>query len=71
MKVNEIRKLKDEEILKKVKETKTELLNLRIKNATASLEKPSKINEMKKDVARMLTVLRERELKSAVEGKNE
>lgn len=61
MKTSEIRKLKDEEILTKVKETKKELLNLRIKNATGSLEKPSKIREMKKDVARMLTVLKERE----------
>lgn len=61
MKVSEIRKLKDEEILEKVKESKKELLNLRIKNATGSLDKPSKLKEMKKDVARMLTVLKERE----------
>ncbi len=61
MKTSEIRKLKDEEIITKVKETKKELLNLRVKNATGSLEKPSKIREMKKDVARMLTVLKERE----------
>lgn len=61
MKVSEIRKLKDEEILEKIKESKKELLNLRIKNATGSLDKPSKLKEMKKDVARMLTILKERE----------
>ncbi len=61
MKVSEIRKLKDEEIKEKVKKSKEELLNLRIKNATGSLDKPSKLREMKKDVARMLTVLKERE----------
>ncbi len=61
MKVSEIRKLKDEEILAKIKETKKELLNLRVKNATGSLENPSKLKELKKDVARMLTVLKERE----------
>ena len=61
MKVSEIRKLSDEEIMAKVKESKKELLNLRVKNATGSLEKPSKLNELKKDVARMLTVLKERE----------
>lgn len=61
MKVNEIRKLSDEEIMTKVKESKKELLNLRIKNATGSLEKPSKLKELKKDVARMLTILKERE----------
>ena len=42
MKVSEIRKLNDKEILEKVKESKKELLNLRIKNATGSLDKPSK-----------------------------
>lgn len=68
MKVSEIRKLKNEEIETKVKETKKELLNLRIKNATGSLEKPSKIREMKKDVARMLTVLKERETQQASGG---
>ena len=61
MKVSEIRKLKDEEILAKIKENKKELLNLRIKNATASLDNPSKLREIKKDIARMLTVLKERE----------
>ncbi len=68
MKVSEIRKLKNEEIETKVKETKKELLNLRIKNATGSLEKPSKIRELKKDVARMLTILKEREMDSSTGG---
>lgn len=61
MKVSEIKKLTDEEIQTKVIETKKELLNLRIKNATGSLDKPSKIKELRKDVARMLTILKERE----------
>lgn len=68
MKVSEIRKLKDEEILEKVKESKKELLNLRIKNATGSLDKPHKLNEMKKDVARMLTILKEREMEKSTGG---
>ncbi len=59
MKVSEIRNLSTEEIETKVKETKKELLNLRVKNATGSLEKPS-IKELRKDVARMLTILKER-----------
>ncbi len=61
MKVSEIRKLSNEEIITKVSESKKELLNLRIKNATGALDKPSKLKELKKDVARMLTVLKERE----------
>ena len=62
MKINEIQKLSNEEIQAKIVESKKELLNLRIKNATGSLDKPSKIKELRKDVARMLTVLKEREI---------
>ncbi len=61
MTASEIRKLSDEEIKTKISESKKELLNLRFKNATGSLDKPSKLNELKKDVARMLTILKERE----------
>lgn len=68
MKVSEIRKLKSEEIEAKVRETKKELLNLRVKNATGSLDKPSKLKELKKDVARMLTVLKEREIENSTGG---
>jgi large subunit ribosomal protein L29 len=60
VKVSEIRKLSNEEIQAKVIESKKELLDLRMKNATGSLEKPSKIKELKKDVARMKTILTER-----------
>ena len=60
MKINELRKLSTEELNKKISESKRELLDLRIKNATGALEKPSKINELKKDVARMKTIINER-----------
>ena len=59
----EIRELSNEEILSKIEETKEELFNLRFQQATGSLEKPSRINELRKLVARMKTILRERELK--------
>ena len=59
----EIRDLSNEEILKKIEESKEELFNLRFSQATGSLEKPSRIRELRKLVARMKTVLRERELK--------
>ena len=62
MKVKEIRELSTEEINKKLVETKEELFNLRFQQATGSLEKPSRINELRKLVARMKTILREREL---------
>ncbi len=58
----EIRELSDEELLSKIEEYKEELFNLRFSQATGSLEKPSRIRELRKLVARMKTILREREL---------
>ena len=62
MKTNEIRKLSTEEINKKITESKEELFNLRMKQATGSLENPSRIRELRKTVARLKTILREREI---------
>ena len=58
----DIRKLSNEDIIKKIAEYKEELFNLRFSQATGSLEKPSRIKELRKLVARMKTILREREL---------
>ena len=63
MKVNEIRDLTTEDIIKKIEESKEELFNLRFKQANGSLEKPHRINELRKDIARAKTIIRERELK--------
>ena len=62
VKNSEIRELTNEEITKKIDECKEELFNLRFSQATGNLEKPSRINELRKTVARMKTILREREL---------
>ena len=61
MKVTEIRELSTEDIEKKLVETKEELFNLRFQQATGNLEKPSRIRELRHTVARMKTVLKERE----------
>jgi large subunit ribosomal protein L29 len=61
MKVNEIRQLSTEEINDKLVETKQELFNLRFQQATGNLEKPSRLRELRHTVARMKTVLKERE----------
>ncbi|MCI5967169.1 MAG: 50S ribosomal protein L29 [Tenericutes bacterium] len=66
MKVKEIRELTTEQIVAKVKEAKEELFNLRFQQATGNLEKPSRIRELRHDVARCKTVLRERELNEEV-----
>ena len=65
---NELRKLTSEDLTKKITESKKELLDLRFKQSTGSLEKPSKIHELRKDVARMKTILRERELSEGGEN---
>ena len=62
MKVKEIRELSTEEINKKLVEAKEELFNLRFQQATGTIEKPSRIRDLRHTVARLKTVLREREI---------
>ncbi len=59
----EIRDLTNEEIVKKIDEVKEELFNLRFSQATGNLEKPTRINELRKTIARLKTILRERDAK--------
>ena len=61
MKTSEIRKMSSEDITKKIEELKSELFDMRMKQATAALEKSHKINEDRKTIARLKTVLAERE----------
>ena len=61
-KMVEYQKLTTEEINKKIAEAKEELLKLRMKQATGSLEKTDRVNELRKDVARLKTILRNREI---------
>ncbi len=63
MKVNTLRDLTTAELEKKVDNLKEELFNLRFQMATGQLENPMKIKEIRKDIAKAKTVLRERELK--------
>ena len=62
MKVNEIRELSTEEIEAKIKESKEELFNLRFQQATGQLENGKKMTEIRKTIARIYTVIKEREL---------
>ena len=65
MKANELRKLSTQELVAKEKELKEELFNLRFQLATGQLTNPQRMRECKKDVARVKTLIRERELKAA------
>ena len=60
MKASEIRSLSVEELEKKLADLKKDLFNLRLQNATNQLENPSKINDVKKDIARVKTIIREK-----------
>lgn len=62
MKAKEIRELTTAEIEEKVKSMKEELFNLRFQLATGQLENTARIKEVKKTIARLKTVAREREL---------
>ena len=59
MKANEVRKLSSAELEAKLVELKKDLFNLRLQHATNQLENPLRIAEVKKDIARVKTVLRE------------
>ena len=61
-KIEELRKLTTEELNNKIKENKEELFNLRLQQATGNLEKPGRLKDLRKEVARMKTIIREREL---------
>lgn len=63
MKINEIRDLTTEELQLKVAELKKELFTQRFSLATNNLDNPMKINLIKKEIARVMTVIRERELR--------
>ena len=61
-KLKELRALSNEELTKKIKESKKELFDLRLKISTGTLEKPSNVEELRKDIARMKTILNERKI---------
>lgn len=62
MKVNKIKEMSSPELEKELAELKTELFKLRFSLATNGLENPLKIKEVRKDIARIKTILRQREL---------
>jgi len=65
MKAKELRDMTNEELNSKLKELKQELFNLRFSNATGQLNNPMQINTCKKDIARIKTILTERDMKKA------
>jgi large subunit ribosomal protein L29 len=67
-KPSELRELADEELLTKLRESKEELFNLRFQAATGQLESHGRLRAVRKDIARIYTTMRERELGITTEG---
>jgi large subunit ribosomal protein L29 len=67
MKARELADLDAEELAAKLAEAKEELFNLRFQNVTGQLDDPHRLREVRKDIARIFTVIRQRELAGEVE----
>ena len=64
MKINKIREMSSPELEKELSALKSELFKLRFSLATNGLDNPLKVKEVRRDIARIKTILRERELKN-------
>lgn len=62
MKIEEVRKLSDQELSEKVYELKSDLMTLRFQQKTGNLDNGKKITEVRKTIAKVLTVQKERAL---------
>jgi len=69
MKMHEIREMKSEEIIKRIEEEEHNLVDLRFAHQVKELTNTAKMKLVKRDIARMKTVLNERSLKEAAEVK--
>jgi large subunit ribosomal protein L29 len=65
LKADEIRDLTDDEIQERLLQSRQELFNLRFQHATGALENTGRLNQVKKDIARLLTLRHEREREAA------
>lgn len=63
MKANDVRQMNSQELGEKLTELKSELFNLRFQLATGQLDNPMRIRTVRKDIARVNTIMREIELK--------
>lgn len=68
MKIYEVRQLKDQEIIQRIQEEEANLLDLRFTHALKNLTNTAKLKQGKKTIARLRTVLKERELNKAQGG---
>ncbi|MDA3865376.1 MAG: 50S ribosomal protein L29 [Salinivirgaceae bacterium] len=67
MKMSEIKEFTDQELLERIDDTKTMLTRLKLNHAVSPLDNPNQIKIVRKDVARLLTEKRQREIKQTNE----
>ncbi len=68
MQVQEIRNMGTADIQKKLEDTREEFFNLRFQRASGQLEDYTQVKRVKREIARMLTILREREIAEWIDG---
>ncbi len=71
MKASDIRQMEDAEIRSKLEDAKEEMFNLRIQRAAGKLEDLTRLKVLRRDIARYLTVLRQREIAAALVNRPE
>lgn len=69
MNAGDIRALSASDLKKRIDDTYKELFNLRFRHGTRQLENTTELNKVRKDIARLKTIQRERELQASVTGK--
>ena len=62
VKAAELRELSEQELITRLREAKAELFNLRVQNATGQLDNNRRLQTVRRDIARIYTIMREREL---------
>ena len=68
MKARQVRELSDEELEARIRDTRKELFNLRFQHATGQLDDPHKLSSTRREIARLLTMINERDLDREASG---
>jgi large subunit ribosomal protein L29 len=68
LKARQLRELSDEELAVRLRDTRKELFNLRFQHATGQLDNPHKLNMTRREIARLLTTIGQRESEQAAVG---
>lgn len=70
MNIQDLRKLEDDKLLNELEDQKESLFNLRFQKGFGQLEDPNALRRTKRDIARIMTVIRERQIAAQKEGSN-